>query len=62
MIKITYQEEKRRFSEFFESNKDKETWNYFYQYLMLLADITIHQNTENSDYIAKNIISYETLC
>lgn len=42
--------------------KNKETWNYFYQYLQLLADLAIHQNTENSTYIASNIISYETLC
>lgn len=29
---------------------------------MLLADISLHQNSESIKYISNNIISYETIC
>lgn len=48
--------------EFFDQYKQTEVWRYFYQYLQLLADISIHQNSENIKFISQNIINYETIC
>lgn len=48
--------------EFFEQYRQTEVWRYFYQYLQLLADISIHQNSENIKYISQHLLNYETIC
>jgi hypothetical protein len=59
---LDYLQKEYELLDFFEQHGSTEVWRYFYQYLQLLADISIHQNSENIKYISQNIINYETIC
>jgi hypothetical protein len=59
---VEYLQREYLIMEFFELQKSTDVWKYFYQYLQLLADISIHQNSENIKYISQSIINYETIC
>ena len=61
-LMVRYNSTKLHIMDFFHKYKLRETWKYLYQYLQLLADIAIHQNTENSEYISQHVINYETIC